>query len=56
VDLPTSPYFKAARAALRVERETIINLRNEHRINDETLRVVQRDIDLADARLFEREL
>jgi len=53
---PASRFHQAAREALRVERETIIELRNEHRINDETLRVVQRDIDLADARLFEREL
>jgi len=38
---------------LFVERETLIELRNEHRINDEILRVVQRDVDLAEARLLE---
>ena len=55
-DTPTSPFDQIARDALRIEREAIIDLRNQHRINDETLRIVQRDIDLADARLFEREL
>lgn len=54
-EIPVSPFDQIARDALGVERETIINLRNQHRINDETLRIVQRDIDLADARLFERE-
>ncbi|MEP6671482.1 MAG: Na+/H+ antiporter [Chthoniobacter sp.] len=48
-------FHQAARDALQVERDTIIELRNQHRINDETLRIVQRDIDLADARLSERE-
>ena len=54
-DSRASRFHQTARDALRVERETIIELRNEHEINDETLRVVERDIDLADARLFERE-
>ncbi len=53
---PPSHFHQAARDALQVERDTIIDLRNQHRINDETLRIVQRDIDLADARLYEREL
>jgi len=53
--LRASRFHQLAREALGVEREAIIELRNQHRINDETLRVVQRDIDLADARLFERE-
>lgn len=52
---PISPFFQLAREALQIERDAIIELRNKHRINDETLRVVQRDIDLADARIFERE-
>ena len=55
-EVPTSPFDQLARAALGIERETLINLRNQHRINDETLRIVQRDIDLADARLFEHDL
>jgi len=52
---PLSRFHQLAREALQIERDTIIDLRNQHRINDETLRVVQRDIDLADARLIERE-
>ncbi|MEI9892377.1 MAG: cation:proton antiporter [Chthoniobacter sp.] len=55
IEAEASRYHQVAREALRVEREKIIDLRNEHRINDETLRVVERDIDLADARLSERE-
>jgi CPA1 family monovalent cation:H+ antiporter len=52
---PLSRFHELAKEALQIERDTIIGLRNQHRINDETLRVVQRDIDLADARLIERE-
>jgi monovalent cation/hydrogen antiporter len=52
---PLSRFHQLAREALQVERDTVIDLRNQHRINDETLRVVQRDIDLSDARLIERE-
>ncbi|MFL6584335.1 MAG: Na+/H+ antiporter [Chthoniobacterales bacterium] len=37
--------------ALRVERQTIVRLRNELVINDEALRRIQRDLDLAEARL-----
>src|SRR6202521_1054222 len=40
-----------AREALETERETVIGLRNEDTINDEVLRRIQHDIDLADARL-----
>jgi CPA1 family monovalent cation:H+ antiporter len=54
-EIPVSPFDQLARQALGVEREALITLRNQHRINDETLRIVQRDIDLADARLFDRE-
>jgi hypothetical protein len=39
------------RQALRVERQTIIQLRNERVINDDALRRIQRDLDLAEARL-----
>jgi hypothetical protein len=39
------------RQALRVERQTIIRLRNERVINDDALRRIQRDLDLAEARL-----
>ena len=37
--------------ALQVERQTIIQLRNRHVINDDALRRIQRDLDLAEARL-----
>ena len=40
--------------ALRVERRMILQLRNERVINDQVLRRIQRDIDLAEARLQAR--
>ncbi len=55
VDRPSSPFHQYALGALKVEHETLIDLRNKHRINDETLRVVERDVDLAEARLVEME-
>jgi CPA1 family monovalent cation:H+ antiporter len=39
------------REALRTERRMIIALRNEGAINDDALRAIQRDLDLAEARL-----
>ena len=51
--LPASHFNHLVREALQVERQTLIELRNQHHINDDTLRVVQRDIDLAEARLIE---
>src|SRR6266513_2133113 len=47
-------FEQLAREALETERETVINLRNEEAINDEVLRRIQRDIDLAEARLQRR--
>jgi CPA1 family monovalent cation:H+ antiporter len=41
------------RKALHVERQTIIRLRNERVINDDALRRIQRDLDLAETRLTE---
>lgn len=47
-----SPDFEElARAALGTERETVITLRNEETISDQAFRRIQRDIDLAEARL-----
>lgn len=47
-----SPDFEElAREMLQTERDTIIALRNEEAINDQALRRIQRDIDLAEARL-----
>ena len=47
-----SPEFEElAREALETERDTVIALRNDESINDEVLRRIQHDIDLAEARL-----
>jgi CPA1 family monovalent cation:H+ antiporter len=47
----SSEYERLSRVALLQERQTILELRNESVINDEVLRRIQRDIDLAEARL-----
>lgn len=47
----TPQYQQLQQEALRIERQTIIGLRNEQVINDEALRRIQRDLDLAEARL-----
>jgi CPA1 family monovalent cation:H+ antiporter len=47
-----SPDFEElAREALQIERSTVLRLRNEEAISDQALRRIQRDIDLAEARL-----
>ncbi len=51
--LPASHFNHLVRDALQIERQKLIELRNQHQINDETLRLVQRDIDLAEARIAE---
>jgi hypothetical protein len=40
-----------ASEVLQTERDTVIELRNEEVINDQALRRIQRDIDVAEARL-----
>ena len=47
----SSEYERLSHEALQVERRTILKLRNEDAISDEVLRRIQRDIDLAEARL-----
>ncbi len=47
----SSAYERLSHEALRVERRTIVRLRNQDVISDEVLRRIQRDIDLAEARL-----
>ena len=47
----TPQFQRLQQRALRVERDTIIRLRNERVINDDALRRIQRDLDLAEARL-----
>jgi Na+/H+ antiporter len=44
-------FEELAREALEAERDTVITLRNDEIINDEAFRRIQRDIDLAEARL-----
>ena len=44
-------YRDLRRDLLNVERRTIVNLRDRHAINDETLRRIQRDLDLEAVRL-----
>lgn len=48
----SSEYERLSREALRVERMSILKLRDAGVINDEVLRRIQRDIDLAEARLY----
>jgi CPA1 family monovalent cation:H+ antiporter len=47
----TPQYQRLQQEALNAERQTIIRLRNQHVINDDALRRIQRDLDLAEARL-----
>jgi len=44
-------FEQLAREALQTERDTVLALRNEEAINDQAWRRIQRDIDLAEARL-----
>jgi CPA1 family monovalent cation:H+ antiporter len=44
-------FEELAREVLQTERDSVIELRNEEAINDQALRRIQRDIDLAEARL-----
>jgi CPA1 family monovalent cation:H+ antiporter len=50
-EVATPQYQELQQAALKIERDTIIDLRNRQIINDEALRRIQRDLDLAEARL-----
>ncbi len=47
----TPTYQRLQQQALYVERQTIVRLRNQKVINDDALRRIQRDLDLAEARL-----
>jgi len=51
----SADYETLQQEALSIERRTIIQLRNERVINDQVLRRIQRDIDLAEARLSDEE-
>ena len=50
-DVATPVYQRLQQGALQVERQTIIALRDSQAINDAALRHIQRDLDLAEARL-----
>jgi monovalent cation/hydrogen antiporter len=50
-EIATPQYQRLQQRALDIERQTIIRLRNQRVINDEALRRIQRDLDLAEARL-----
>ena len=50
-EVATPQYQRLQQKGLDAERETIIRLRNQQVINDEALRRIQRDLDLAEARL-----
>jgi Na+/H+ antiporter len=50
-EVATPAYQRLQRRALDVERDTVIRLRNQQVINDDALRRIQRDLDLAEARL-----
>jgi NhaP-type Na+/H+ or K+/H+ antiporter len=50
-EVATPQYQQLQQEALTVERQTIIGLRNQGVINDDALRRIQRDLDLAEARL-----
>jgi CPA1 family monovalent cation:H+ antiporter len=50
-EIATPAYQRLQYGALKIERQTIIALRNSQAINDEALRRIQRDLDLAEARL-----
>jgi CPA1 family monovalent cation:H+ antiporter len=50
-EVVTPQYQQLQKQALDVERDAIIRLRNQQVINDKALRRIQRDLDLAEARL-----
>jgi hypothetical protein len=50
-EIATPQYQRLQQEALTIERQTIIALRNQQVINDEALRRIQRDLDLAEIRL-----
>jgi Na+/H+ antiporter len=51
----SAAYERLSHQALVVERRTILQLRDDNVISDEVLRRIQRDIDLAEARLREHQ-
>lgn len=54
-DMHTADHQKVLKDLLLVERRAILQLRNEQVINDTVLRRIQRDLDLAEARLIKHD-
>ncbi|HEV2390967.1 MAG TPA: Na+/H+ antiporter [Verrucomicrobiae bacterium] len=52
----SADFEELARGALETERQTVIQLRNEEKLDNKAFRRIQRDIDLAEARLQQRRL
>jgi CPA1 family monovalent cation:H+ antiporter len=48
-------HIELSRELLRVERQTAVRLRNQGRINDESLRKLEHELDLSDAHLLSKE-
>jgi len=51
-EVATPQYQRLQQRALDAERQTIVRLRNDRVINDDALRRIQRDLDLAETRLI----
>lgn len=49
-----SAYIRLKHEALGIERQTLLELRNAHAINDEVLRRIQHELDLAEDHLRSR--
>jgi CPA1 family monovalent cation:H+ antiporter len=45
-------YLEISRALLAVERRTALRLRDQHQITDETVREIEHELDLSEARLI----
>ena len=48
---PIERYSELRRELIGVERDAILGLRNEGRLRQDTMRAIQRDLDLEEARL-----
>jgi monovalent cation/hydrogen antiporter len=48
-------FVEISRETARIERQTAVRLRNESRINDQVLRRIERELDLAESRFIEED-
>jgi CPA1 family monovalent cation:H+ antiporter len=51
IEQRSQDYQRLRRELLDAERRAVVELRREGRINDDVMNIVQRDLDLEDARL-----